>query len=917
MIKSHRLVFSTLVFGGTLMATLASAYTQTPISEYSIPTSRSVPRGITRGPDGSLWFVEYSGNKIGRISVNGVLAEFALPTAGASPASITGGPDGNVWFTEGAANKIGRITPSGVITEFDVPKANAFPESITGGPDGNLWFTEGDADQIGRVTPAGIITEFPLPIVPSNSSVRTNPVDITAGPDGNLWFTHNCRISNPQLPGNCSEGIYIGKITPTGVVAKFTSHQAGSISKGPDGNLWFSAHNVIGRITPVGTITEFRLGSPDYDAISITAGPDGNVWFTETSGFIGRITPSGALTEFRVPDDSAQPGELGGIVSGLDGNLWLTDITNNRVDALPPTLTEPIDVGFTGNWYDPSESGHGFSIEVLPGNQMLAQWYVFGPHGAPSWIVATGPITGNTAVLQASQALGSGGRFPPGFDASRVQNQPWGTITFTSADCNHAQVSWQPTAAGYTSGVLPLTRLTMPAGLLCPQPPGSPTEAPAAFAQSGFKQYSIPSYSNPTAITRGQDGNLWFTESGVGQIAKITPAGVITEYPIPNFFPSYSTLNPTTITQGPDGNLWFTDDGVLSKITTAGVVTSFPPADYPHYALSITPGPDGNLWVAEYGPWIGRITPAGGITEFPLNNTQDFAISITSGPDGNLWFVEQSGAIGKISPAGTVTEYQLPGGSTPVRMPFPGDDLNYGAGITAGADGNLWFVEYGGFIGRITPAGVITQFPLASPRRAIAITSGPGGNLWFAEVSGLIGKVTLDGVITEFPLGFYQMMIGGITAGPDGNVWLTDVTRQKIISVSPTLTVPIDPGFTGNWYDPSQSGQGFSIEVLADNLMLAQWYVFGPDGGQAWITATGPITGNTAVLHASQALGSGGVFPPNFDPAKIQNQPWGSITFMFSDCNAGLVSWVPTAAGYSSGSMPIKRLTMPAGLACP
>lgn len=127
-----------------------------------------------------------------------------------------------------------------------------------------------------------------------------------------------------------------------------------------------------------------------------------------------------------------------------------------------------ISAGFTGNWFDPNESGHGFSIEVLPGNQMLAEWYVFAPDGGQQWIVAMGPITGNTAVLQGYYPVGSGGRFPPHFDASRLQNNPWGTIAFTFTDCDSGQVSWWPTVEGYATGSIPITRLTMPAGLSCP-----------------------------------------------------------------------------------------------------------------------------------------------------------------------------------------------------------------------------------------------------------------------------------------------------------------------------------------------------------------------------------------------------------------------------------------------------------------
>jgi len=152
-----------------------------------------------------------------------------------------------------------------------------------------------------------------------------------------------------------------------------------------------------------------------------------------------------------------------------------TQLQNERMRALiaayrPSLLASAFSIGpgMTGNWFAPSESGHGFSIEVLPGNQMLAEWYVFAPNGGPVWIVATGPITGNTAVLQGYQAVGPGGRFPPNFNPNQLQTQLWGELTFTFTDCNNGQVSWQSVVAGYASGSIPITRLTMPAGLACP-----------------------------------------------------------------------------------------------------------------------------------------------------------------------------------------------------------------------------------------------------------------------------------------------------------------------------------------------------------------------------------------------------------------------------------------------------------------
>jgi hypothetical protein len=154
-----------------------------------------------------------------------------------------------------------------------------------------------------------------------------------------------------------------------------------------------------------------------------------------------------------------------------------------------------------------------------------------------------------------------------------------------------------------------------------------------------------------------------------------------------------------------------------------------------------------------------------------------------------------------------------------------------------------------------------------------------------------------------------------------GSPTLLSHTSAPLVVASTSATVnAITPGFTGNWYDPGQSGHGFSVEVLPGNLMLAEWFVFAPYGGQLWIVATGPITGNSAVLQGSFPAGPGGRFPPNFNASQLLGQPWGTIIFNFTDCNSGQVSWQPAPAidgYYTSGSIPIKRLTQPAGLNCP
>ena len=134
----------------------------------------------------------------------------------------------------------------------------------------------------------------------------------------------------------------IGRITPVGVITEFPIPTADSkpvgIASGPDSNLWFTesalASNKIGRITTTGSITEFPIPTAGSGPWAITSGLDGNLWFMENVGNkIGRITTAGVVTEFPIPTAGSQPL---GIASGSDGNLWFTEtaVAGNKIGRL-------------------------------------------------------------------------------------------------------------------------------------------------------------------------------------------------------------------------------------------------------------------------------------------------------------------------------------------------------------------------------------------------------------------------------------------------------------------------------------------------------------------------------------------------------------------------------------------------------
>jgi streptogramin lyase len=246
-------------------------------------------------------------------------------------------------------------------------------------------------------------------------------------------------------------------------------------------------------------------------------------------------------------------------------------------------------------------------------------------------------------------------------------------------------------------------------------------------------------------------------------------------------FPTPTRLSiPLFIVVGPDGNLWFTEyeAGKIGRIRPSNAqILEFPSPHGP--VLGIASGSDGSLWFTVSLPEgvIGQMTTDGVVTGFfnvPTFGSLPYAI--TAGPDGNLWFTESgTNKIGRITTAGVITEFVLP--SVP-GLP---------RAITAGPDGNVWFTEQSPYaaVGRITPAGVITEFVISNVGGIgplAGITSGPDGNLWFTEFgAGKIGRIdTAGNLIGEFVIPTPNSQPLDIAASPDGNLWFTESRVNQI-----------------------------------------------------------------------------------------------------------------------------------------
>jgi virginiamycin B lyase len=73
--------------------------------------------------------------------------------------------------------------------------------------------------------------------------------------------------------------------------------------------------------------------------------------------------------------------------------------------------------------------------------------------------------------------------------------------------------------------------------------------------------------------------------------------------------------------------------------------------------------------------------------------------------------------------------------------------------------------------------------PLGNQPQGLAV--GPDGNVWFTEQIGKIGRITPTGTISEFTIPTIDSIPGSIAAGPDGNLWFTENLQNKIGRITP------------------------------------------------------------------------------------------------------------------------------------
>lgn len=326
-------------------------------------------------------------------------------------------------------------------------------------------------------------------------------------------------------------------------------------------------------------------------------------------------------------------------------------------------------------------------------------------------------------------------------------------------------------------------------------------------AQIGQTTISLPGLANtaynlgadftktPEQLVVGSDNNIYWAENSDNLLGQINPNTGAVQHFATGFT---SSPFPDGVAAGGDGNIWINDGNCLiQRISTSGsLVGSQISVGASGCSLTrMMVDGSGDVWFLDTGlNHVGEIDKGTfAVSTFSPSsgafNGFGYLASLTLGPDGAIYFTENGGLkIGRVTTAATagadghalgyIQEYAIPNTTASI---FP-------TGITAGPDGNLWFLVFDNPTGQnqffakfapVTPPATIdiTEYPGVINYNAfanlVAISPGPDGNLWIANGgAGIkIPPANPTAALQEAFTCVCQYDVHSIIKGPDGNVW--------------------------------------------------------------------------------------------------------------------------------------------------
>lgn len=322
------------------------------------------------------------------------------------------------------------------------------------------------------------------------------------------------------------------------------------------------------------------FGSSASDLVSGDIGGMTDVFVYDTEADVTRSASSTA-------GGGASNGASGNPSLDCEGNAIAFDSTASNIDAADPNNNadifaqqDPLNTGavpaqldqsYSGNWFNPGQSGHGFLVEALPDGRFYLTWYMY-LDGNPLFLQGVATPSGNVLEVPVYSVRSTG--FPVGPGGGVANN--WGRLRLTFTDSNTASVEWLPTGFGFTPGSMALRRLTVPA-LAMDDPDGTPLRAcysgiwfEPARSGYGFNLEVVPQGPNGRTVvaywyTYRPDGSpLWLIGQGQAGASAPTTMDLYEGGGIGAQFPFAFSSSALTLTKWGTASLTFTSNNTLN-----------------------------------------------------------------------------------------------------------------------------------------------------------------------------------------------------------------------------------------------------------------------------------------------------------------------------------------------------------------
>jgi streptogramin lyase len=288
-------------------------------------------------------------------------------------------------------------------------------------------------------------------------------------------------------------------------------------------------------------------------------------------------------------------------------------------------------------------------------------------------------------------------------------------------------------------------------------------------------------FNFPDGIAVDAQNDIYVTDTLNRKIRKITPAGSVTTFAGSGVQGSADGIGtvaqfslPRGVTVDPQGNVYVADSNNdnIRKITPAGVVSTFAGNGNPQGGFS-----------AGFADGIGTAARF------------DFPHDIAVDAQGNIYVADAFNyCIRKITPAGLVSTFAgsgIPGSADGVGKAAQFDIPYY---VTVDAQGNVYVSEYFGHrVRKITPAGVVSTFAGSDVQGSAdgvgtaaqflnpqSMVVDAGGNVYVIDGGNAIRRITRAGVVTTLTT------FGGSSMAMDaqGNIYVTAIRDNRIIKIT-------------------------------------------------------------------------------------------------------------------------------------